>query len=114
MSDSAAMQSALVGASSSDTVRTRIYTGKPAWLLKTRWTQAWAAPEAPDPLPMLLQNLLVSKAHNRIHAPHDPPVVSMPAGQVIGRIDRVRPVAAIVAGLVTGYAETLARLDKTR
>ncbi|OXM61330.1 MULTISPECIES: NAD(P)H-dependent flavin oxidoreductase [Amycolatopsis] len=114
MPDSTAMQSALVGATSSDTVRTRIYTGKPARLLKTRWTQAWSAPDAPEPLPMPLQNLLVSKAHNRIHAANDPTVVSMPAGQIIGRIDRVRPVAEIIADLVSGYSETLDRLDKTR
>ncbi|GHF17851.1 monooxygenase [Amycolatopsis deserti] len=114
MPDSTAMQSALVGATSSDTVRTRIYTGKPARLLKTRWTQAWSAPDAPDPLPMPLQNLLVSKAHNRIHAANDPTVVSMPAGQIIGRIDRVRPVAEVIADLVSGYEEALSRLDKTR
>jgi len=114
MPESTAMQQALVDASSSDTVRTRIYTGKPARLLKTRWTQAWESPEAPEPLPMPLQNLLVSKAHNRIHAAGDPTVVSMPAGQIIGRIDRVRPVAEIIADLVSGYEETLSRLDKTR
>ncbi|MEU0465740.1 MULTISPECIES: nitronate monooxygenase family protein [unclassified Amycolatopsis] len=114
MPESTAMQSALVGATSSDTVRTRIYTGKPARLLKTRWTEAWSSADAPDPLPMPLQNLLVSKAHNRIHAANDPTVVSMPAGQIIGRIDRVRPVAEIVADLVSGYEEALSRLDKTR
>ncbi|WP_158882952.1 NAD(P)H-dependent flavin oxidoreductase [Amycolatopsis anabasis] len=114
MADSQAMQQALVAASSSDTVRTRIYTGKPARLLKTRWTEAWSAPDAPEPLPMPLQNLLVSQAHNRIHAAHDPSVVSMPVGQIVGRMDRVRPVAEVIGELVTGYEEALSRLDKTR
>jgi NAD(P)H-dependent flavin oxidoreductase YrpB (nitropropane dioxygenase family) len=111
---SEAMQAALVGATSSDTLRTRIYTGKPARLLKTRWTDAWSAPDAPAPLPMPLQNLLVAGAHNRLHEANDPALVSMPAGQVVGRIDRVRPVAEIMAGLVAEYEQTLARLDKTR
>jgi NAD(P)H-dependent flavin oxidoreductase YrpB (nitropropane dioxygenase family) len=114
MPTSQAMQTALVRATSSDTVRTRIYTGKPARLLKTRWTDAWAAPDAPQPLPMPLQNLLVSPAHNRLHEANDPRLVSMPAGQIIGRIDRVRPVAEIMAELVEGYEQALARLDKTR
>ncbi|GAA5164164.1 MULTISPECIES: NAD(P)H-dependent flavin oxidoreductase [Amycolatopsis] len=114
MPASAAMQTALVRATSSDTVRTRIYTGKPARLLKTRWTQAWAAPDAPEPLPMPLQNLLVSPAHNRLHETNDPELVSMPAGQIIGRIDRVRPVAEIIEDLLSGYEEALARLEKTR
>jgi NAD(P)H-dependent flavin oxidoreductase YrpB (nitropropane dioxygenase family) len=107
MGDSAAMQEALVKAGSSDTVRTRIYTGKPARLLKTRWTEAWSAPDAPSPLPMPLQNLLVSHAHNRIHLSKDPTVVSMPVGQIVGRMDRVRPVADVVAELVRGYEEAV-------
>jgi NAD(P)H-dependent flavin oxidoreductase YrpB (nitropropane dioxygenase family) len=114
MRGSGPMQQALVNAGSSDTVRTRIYTGKPARLLKMRWTDAWSAPGAPEPLPMPLQNLLVSHAHNRIHVAGDPTVVAMPVGQIAGRMDLVRPVADIVAELVDGYEEALARLDKTR
>ena len=34
-------------AGSSDTVRSRIYTGKPARLLRNRWTEAWAQADAP-------------------------------------------------------------------
>ena len=75
-----------------DTVRTRIYTGKPARLLKTKWTEAWAEADAPEPLPMPLQNLLVAQAHNRINASNDPDVISMPIGQIVGRMNEVRPV----------------------
>ncbi|HKS47563.1 MAG TPA: nitronate monooxygenase family protein [Amycolatopsis sp.] len=114
MPGSKAMQTALVNSTSSDTVRTRIYTGKPARLLRTRWTEVWAAPDAPEPLPMPLQNILVTPAHNRLAEANDPALVSMPAGQIIGRIKQVRPVAEIVAELVSGYEETLTRLDKTR
>jgi len=105
-----AMHQALLSATSSDTVRTRIYTGKPARLLKTKWTEAWADPDAPEPLPMPLQNLLVAEAHNRIHQANDPAVVSMPVGQVVGRMTEVRPVADVVARLVAETEETLARL----
>src|SRR5690606_3935283 len=62
MPESEPMQQALVAATSADTVRTRIYTGKPARLLKTRWIEAWSQPDAPEPLPMPLQNLLVAPA----------------------------------------------------
>ena len=75
------VQQALLKASSRDTVRRRIYSGKPARLLKTRWTDAWDAPGAPEPLPMPLQNLLVGEAHARISAADDPEVVAMPAGR---------------------------------
>ncbi|MCE7001379.1 nitronate monooxygenase family protein [Kibdelosporangium philippinense] len=105
-----AMQEALLGASSSDTVRTRIYTGKPARLLKTKWTDAWASDDAPEPLPMPLQNLLVAEAHNRIHRANDPAVVSMPVGQIVGRMSAVRPVADVMATLLSETEETLGRL----
>ncbi|WP_199431774.1 NAD(P)H-dependent flavin oxidoreductase [Qaidamihabitans albus] len=114
MPESEAMQRALLDATSADTVRTRIYTGKPARLLKTRWTEAWAAPDAPEPLPMPLQNLLVSPAHNRIHAAGDPSVVSMPVGQIVGRMNAVRTVADVMAELVGDFEKTVERLDRIR
>ena len=66
------IQEALLRATSADTVRRRIYTGKPARLLKTRWTDAWDAPDAPEPLPMPLQNILVSEAHQRMNESDNP------------------------------------------
>jgi NAD(P)H-dependent flavin oxidoreductase YrpB (nitropropane dioxygenase family) len=109
-----AVQRALVAAGSDQTVRARVYSGKPARLLKTKWTQAWAEPGAPEPLPMPLQNLLVSEAHQRIAAADDPEVVAMPVGQIVGRMNAVRPVAELMAELVAEFDETLARLDKLR
>jgi NAD(P)H-dependent flavin oxidoreductase YrpB (nitropropane dioxygenase family) len=108
------MQRALVAAGSDQTVRSRIYSGKPARLLKTRWTEAWSEPGAPDPLPMPLQNLLVAEAHQRIAASDDPEVVAMPVGQIVGRMNAVRPVAELVDELVEEFEETVARLDKLR
>ena len=95
--NSEAWETAFTRATSSDTVRTRVYTGKPARLLKTKWTEAWAEEGAPAPLPMPLQNLLVAEAHNRISASNDPDVISMPIGQIVGRMNEVRPVAEVVA-----------------
>ncbi|HKC28448.1 MAG TPA: nitronate monooxygenase family protein [Jatrophihabitans sp.] len=109
-----AVQRALVAAGSDQTVRARIYSGKPARLLKTRWTEAWAEPGAPEPLPMPLQNLLVNEAHQRIAAADDPEVVAMPVGQVVGRMNAVRPVAEVFDELLTEFDETLRRLDKLR
>ena len=108
------MQRALVSAGSDQTVRSRIYSGKPARLLKTKWTEAWAEDGAPDPLPMPLQNLLVAEAHQRIARSDDPEVVAMPVGQIVGRMNAVRPVAELVAELVQEFEETVARLDKIR
>ena len=108
------MTEAFLRAGSADTVRTRIYTGKPARLLKTKWTEAWTEEGAPEPLPMPLQNLLVSDAHNRMNELGDPDVISMPVGQIVGRMNEVRPVADVMAELVRGYEESVAHLEKIR
>jgi NAD(P)H-dependent flavin oxidoreductase YrpB (nitropropane dioxygenase family) len=113
-SDMAALREALLAATSSDTVRSRIYSGKPARLLKNRWTQAWAEPGAPEPLPMPLQNLLVSDAHQRLMRSGQPDVVPMPVGQIVGRMNEVRPVAEVISALLREADEALARLDGLR
>jgi len=108
------LRDALLAATSSDTVRSRIYSGKPARLLKNQWTRAWQEPGAPDPLPMPLQNLLVSEAHQRLMESGNPAVVPMPVGQIVGRMNTIRPVAEVMAGLLTEADEALTRLDKLR
>ena len=109
-----ALREALLAATSSDTVRSRIYSGKPARLLKNRWTQAWTEPGAPEPLPMPLQNLLVSDAHQRLMRSGRPDVLPMPVGQIVGRMNDVRPVADVIAALLREADEALTRLDGLR
>ena len=106
------LRTALLNATSSDTVRSRIYSGKPARPPKNKWTEAWAEPGAPAPLPMPLQNVLVAEAHRRLIESGDPEVVPMPAGQIVGRLNEVRPVADVVADLVREAEETLRRLGR--
>ncbi|HET9498911.1 MAG TPA: nitronate monooxygenase [Marmoricola sp.] len=114
LSTGTGIRDALLRAGSGDTVRTRVYTGKPARLLKTKWTEAWSEEDAPEPLPMPLQNLLVADAHNRMNSGDNPDTVSMPAGQIVGRTNEVRPVAEVMAGLVAEYDEAVARLERIR
>ena len=108
------VQEALLRANSSDTVRRRIYTGKPARLLKTHWTDAWDGPDAPEPLPMPLQNILVSEAYHRMNESDNPDTVAMPVGQIVGRMNEIRPVADIIPELVQGFADATWRLDGIR
>ncbi len=114
MTAAPAVQQALLAATSSDTVRSRIYSGKPARLLKNQWTAAWEQPGAPEPLRMPLQNLLVAEAHQRLMRASQPEVVPMPAGQVVGRISEIRPVAAVMESLVDETEAALRRLGGLR
>ena len=62
---------------------------------------------------MPLQNILVAEAHQRIAAAQDPEVVAMPAGQIIGSLARVVPVAETMAQIVDEYEAAVARLRAT-
>jgi len=108
------IQEALLAATSSDTVRRKIFSGKPARLLKSRWTDAWDADDAPQALPMPLQNVLVSEAHQRMSQSVDPTTVAMPVGQIVGTMNKIRPVAEIMAELVSGFEAATRRLDGFR
>lgn len=108
------IQQAILNATSRDTVRRRIYSGKPARLLKTKWTDAWDAENAPEPLPMPLQNILVAEAHARISGADDPGVVAMPAGQIVGRMNAITPTEELIKGLVDEYDAAVDRLEKAR
>ena len=56
----------MLTANSRQTVRSRSRTGKYTRQLRSPWTDAWQAAEAPDPLPMPLQGLVSGPALNKI------------------------------------------------
>jgi NAD(P)H-dependent flavin oxidoreductase YrpB (nitropropane dioxygenase family) len=111
-----AVKQKFLSATSSDTIRSRSITGKPARMLKSAWTEAWEAPDAPDTLGMPLQPLLVSSALARINrvAHQEGTGASQLAnyfvGQVVGSLKMVRPARRVLLDMMEEYAETLARL----
>ena len=58
----------MLAATSRDTVRSRVMTGKPARQLRTAWTEAWESDESPGPLPMPLQGIIYNYAARRVSA----------------------------------------------
>lgn len=63
---------------------------------------------------MPLQNILVSEAHQRMNEAKDPSAVAMPVGQIVGRMNEIRPVADIIAELVSGFEGATRHLDAVR
>ncbi len=103
-------------ATSRDTIRSRSLTGKPARMLRTAWTEAWEDPASPDPLPMPLQPRLVREAQVRIaRSAHKSPGAAELAdyfvGQIVGSMNHVKSVRAVIEELVQEYADTMERLD---
>jgi NAD(P)H-dependent flavin oxidoreductase YrpB (nitropropane dioxygenase family) len=101
----------LLAATSRDFVRSRAMTGKPARQLRTRWTEAWERPDAPDTLPMPLQGLLYGEAASRFSRVHSKEFGGSPAGQVLGSVDRVRPARDVVLDMVQGWIDSAERIQ---
>ena len=113
-----AVKERMLGASSEDTVRTRSFTGKPCRVLRSEWTSAWEAPDAPDPLPMPLQSMLSDRPRRRVEAvaerPGSPAVelLSPFIGQVVGQMNAVRPARQVVADMVEELVDAWIAVDK--
>jgi len=100
----------LLAATSTDTVRSRAYTGKPARQLRTAWTEAWEAPESPGTVPMPLQFILNSYATQKM-GPNPPrALVGMPVGQIVSRMNQVRTTRAVIQEMVAEYVDVTQRL----
>lgn len=107
-----------LAASSSDTVRSRSLTGKPARMLRTAWTDEWERPGAPAPLGMPLQSALVASPQRRINAAAAQPdtrareLATYFVGQVVGSLTKVRPTRAVVLEMVSEFIDAVQRLDE--
>ena len=102
----------LLAATSSDAIRSRVMTGKPARQLRTKWTEAWEQPGAPAPLPMPLQGLLYGEAATRFSRVHSKDFAGHPVGQIVGSIDQVKPARQVVLDMVEQWISTVERLEQ--
>jgi NAD(P)H-dependent flavin oxidoreductase YrpB (nitropropane dioxygenase family) len=107
------IQEKLLAATSTDTVRSRAMTGKPARMLRTAWTEAWEAPESPGTLPMPLQFILNSKAMRRIARSGNKEMAGMPVGQIVSRMNEVKSCRDVIFEMVEEYIETTERMHKS-
>lgn len=106
-----AVMEKLLAATSSDTVRSRSWSGKPVRQLRSAWTDEWAAPEAPEPLPMPYQTILIDTAQARIARaaaaahPGACRLINYFVGQVVGSLDRVEPADRVLYRMVEEWID---------
>lgn len=104
-----------LAARSKDTIRSRSITGKPARMLKTKWTEEWDRADGPGPLGMPLQPLLVSEAQARINRSANTPgsgaedLATYFVGQVVGQMNTSKKAGQVVIDMVNEYADVLIR-----
>ena len=90
----------LKAAGSGDTVITRSESGKTFRQVRSSWSQEWESEDAPKPLKMPYQDVLVGDLLGAIEEHDIEPLIHSGAGQSIGYFDEVRTVQVIMDDLV--------------
>jgi NAD(P)H-dependent flavin oxidoreductase YrpB (nitropropane dioxygenase family) len=104
-----------LNATSSDTLRSRSSTGKPARQLRSAWTDEWESPHNPEPLQMPFHGVLVREAKARIAgAAHRPgsgaeKLINYFVGQVVGRLTTVKTSRQVLLEMMEELADVMGR-----
>ncbi len=112
-----AVKDKFLAATSSDTVRSRYRTGKPARQLRSDWTEAWEKPDSPAPLPTPFQGMLAEPALARVaqaalrEGSPARDVATYFVGQVVGSMNEVRTTRRVVLDMVEEYLEAVEQLN---
>ncbi len=101
----------MFAARSEDAVRRRCWTGKPVRMIKSRLSEAWEQPDAPEVLQPPLQAVLYNPAHARVKRARRRELYSHAAGQVVGMLKEETSVRDVMYRLQEEYASTVERLS---
>jgi NAD(P)H-dependent flavin oxidoreductase YrpB (nitropropane dioxygenase family) len=111
-----AVKEKLLASEGNQTVRSRSFSGKPARMLRTAWTDAWEAEDSPGTLPLPLQYMATADANARImhfaesEKSRARELLGMPVGQVVGRMKEQKSSAAVIDQFLDEFAESVERL----
>ena len=107
----------MLKASSRETIRSRSRTGKHSRQLRSPWTDAWEASDAPEPLPMPLQSQVTEAPLARVtklaEVGHDGAnqLVTSWVGQGVGLMSSTQSAKAIVYEFMEDYLAASERLS---
>ena len=112
-----AVKEKMLLASSRQTVRSRSRTGKYTRQLRSAWTDAWHDEDAPDPLPMPLQQLISEPALRRVgqlaEGGHEGAkrLATYFVGQAVGLMNTPTSTRQVVYDFMEDFAEAVERLN---
>ena len=108
-----------LAAGSSDTLRSRSRTGKPARQLRSAWTDEWESENSPGTLPMPLQPMLIGAASRRIDRaamnPSNKGAVELAnyfVGQVVGQLNESISATRVVEEMIGEYLDVMERFEQ--
>lgn len=106
------MKARFFAARSDDAVQTRALTGKPCRALKSQLTEAWEKPDAPKPLPMPLQTILMGESMKRVERVRDSRFLTYPVGQIVGDMRSETTCRQVVEDMLGEFIEATERLGE--
>ena len=113
-----AVKEKFLAATSSDTLRSRSRTGKPARQLRSAWTDEWESPESPGTLGMPLQPMLIAEASRRIDRaamnPENEGAVKLAnyfVGQIVGSMNESKHADRVVLEMVEEFIDAVQRVN---
>ena len=108
-----------LAATSSDTLRSRSRTGKPARQLRSSWTDEWESAESPGTLGMPLQPMLIAEASRRIDRaamnPENEGAVKLAnyfVGQIVGSMNESKHADRVVLEMVEEFIDAIHRVNE--
>ncbi len=113
-----AVKEKFLAATSSDTLRSRSRTGKPARQLRSAWTDEWEGPASPGTLGMPLQPMLIAEASRRIDRaamnPENEGAVKLAnyfVGQIVGSMNESKGADRVVLEMVDEFIDAVQRIN---
>ena len=108
-----------LAATSSDTLRSRSRTGKPARQLRSAWTDEWEGESSPGTLPMPLQPMLIAHASRQVDRaamnPENKGAVELSnyfVGQIVGSMNESISATRVVEDMITEYLDVVERFEE--
>ena len=95
-----------------DTVQTRMRSGKPARLLRSKLSDSWTRPDAPAFAPMPYQTMIMAEPHMRVERGKLKDWKYYPVGMVVGQMKSENTVRQVVHDMLNEFLEATERLDQ--
>ena len=103
----AALQARLLAAGSGDTVITRAHSGKPCRVVRSAFSDAWAEPDAPEPLDMPFQQALTGQLLAAVEEHAIAPLLYEACGQSVAWLNRIETVQTVMDRLLSETRQAL-------
>lgn len=93
-----------------DAIQMRFLTGKQCRILRSKLTDAWMAEDAPRPLPMPEQGLLMAEPRARVERARRKDYMSYYVGQIVGDMNEETSVRSVIQEMLEEFVVYVERL----